>query len=136
MTRDKLTERSKLAQINFACFNLYRKIACVSLIPRSPSRQIPPEQVPTHRDGIHAEFDDPDYATAYSKLAMQHVIGKFLADHKLTVLHLLETPHTKKIIEKARDNKEISRFEIKKPRTTKKVEKEAAPVVQEKANVE
>ena len=67
---------------------------------------------------------------------MQHVIGKFLADHKLTVMHLLETPHTKKIIEKARDNKEISRFEIKKPRTTKKVEKEAAPVVQEKANVE
>lgn len=75
--------------------------------------------MPKMKDGITAEFDDPEYATERSKKMLDLCIAKFLLDHKIVVQHLLETPHTLRIIEKARDAKEIARFEIKNKKKAK-----------------
>ena len=70
-----------------------------------------------------------------SKLMLDHVISKFLYDHKIVVQHLLETPATKRIIERARDAKEIARFEIKnKMKPAKKIIAEATPNPTDKEN--
>ena len=123
VTKDKLAERSKLAQINFAIFNLNKKVASSYLIhqQKSCNRSVSGPMIPVKKEGVLAEFDDPEFATEMSKLMLEQVLSKFLLDHKIVVQHLLETPHTKKIIERAREVKEISRFEIKNKKMAKKL---------------
>ena len=73
VTKDKLAERSKLAQINFAIFNLNKEVASKYLIhnQKSCNRSVSGSNMPVKREGVLAEFDDPEFATEMSKLMLE-----------------------------------------------------------------
>ena len=69
VTKEKLNERSKLAQINFAIFNLNREIENKYLISSSKSCNRKVSGVLPVKKTL-SDFDDPEYATTMSTLML------------------------------------------------------------------
>ena len=59
------------------------------------------------------KYDDFEYSTALAKLMMQHVISKFLNDHKTTCQSLMLNERTRDIIYRKVASRELNRVDFK-----------------------